>query len=64
MDLGVICGISTMLTNSQSYVDAVEFPYFVSFYNQSLYSLVYSLILSLSSFPLVVLFDLWSIHWY
>jgi hypothetical protein len=47
-----------MLINSQSYVDAVEFPYFVSFYNQSLYSLIYSFVLSLSSFLLVVSFDL------
>ena len=62
MDLGFIRGISTILANSQSYVDAVEFPYFVSFCNQSLYSPVYSLVLSLSSFPLVISFDLWSIY--
>jgi hypothetical protein len=58
MDLGVIRGISTMLINGQSYVDVVEFSYFVSFCNQSLYSPIYSLVLSLSSFPLVVSFNL------
>jgi hypothetical protein len=47
-----------MLINSQSYIDTVEFPYFISFYNQSLYSSVYSLVLSLSSFLLIVLFNL------
>jgi hypothetical protein len=62
MDLGFVRGISTMLANRQSYVDAVEFPYFVSFCNQSLHSPVYSLVLSLSSFPLAVSFDLWNIH--
>ncbi len=62
MDLGVVRGILAMLANGQSYVDAVEFPYFVSFCNQSLYPPVYSLVLSLSSFPLVVSFDVCIIH--
>jgi hypothetical protein len=62
MDPGFVRAILTMLANDQSYVDAIEFPYFVSFRNQSLYSPVYSLVLSLSSFPLVIPFDVCSIH--
>jgi hypothetical protein len=33
MDIRVIRSISTILANGQSYIDAIEFPYFISFYN-------------------------------